>query len=185
MDVLAPILGTVMQLALFGVIVWAVVRLLGQRREDGEGAEVDRATSVRRVFVYGLMLVTLILTAVGATMIGQTLLTTGWSDGERTALALGLAFTLVAGPVYTLLLRFACGRLRDDVGERTSLAWAAYLERRARLVVDRVDRDGPSVPRGSLRRRRFRVAGHRTGGRVGCGVDDALVLAAALRWPPR
>ena len=73
------------------------------------------------------MLVTLILGAVGATMIGRTLLTSGWSDDERTALALGLAFTLVAGPAYVVLLRFARGRLRDDVGERTSLAWAAYL----------------------------------------------------------
>ncbi len=127
MEVLAGILGIVMQLAFFGVIAWAIVRLLGRRREEGEEVEVDRATSVRRLFVYGLMLVTLILGAVGATMIGRTILTSSWSDDERTALALGLAFMLVAGPAYAFLLRFARSRLRDDDGERTSLAWAAYL----------------------------------------------------------
>ena len=127
MEVLGPILGIVMQLAFFGLIAWVIVRLLGHRRETGEEVEVDRATSVRRLFVYGLMLVTLILGAVGATMIGVTVLTSGRSDEERTALAMGLAFMLVAGPAYAFLLRFARCRLRDDVGERTSLAWAAYL----------------------------------------------------------
>ena len=127
MDVLAGILGLLIQLAFFGAIAWAIIRLLGHRRDGGEEVDVGRAASVRRLFVYGLMLVTLTLGAVGATMIGCTLLTSGRSDGERTALALGLAFTLVAGPAYTLLLRFARGHLRDDVGERTSLAWAAYL----------------------------------------------------------
>ncbi len=127
MEVLSAILGLLIQLAFFGSIAWAIVRLLGHRREGGDEVDVDRATSVRRLFVYGLMLVTLTLGAVGATMIGRTLLTSGWSDEERTALALGLAFVLVAGPAYALLLRFARGRLRDDVGERTSLAWAAYL----------------------------------------------------------
>mgnify|MGYP000513018304 CR=1 FL=1 len=42
-----------------------------------------------------LGLVTLILGAVGATMIGRTLLSSSWSDDERTALALGLAFMLM------------------------------------------------------------------------------------------
>ena len=96
MEVLGPILGIVMQLAFFGLIAWVIVRLLGHGREAGEEVEVDRATSVRRLFVYGLMLVTLILGAVGATMIGLTALTSGRSDEERTALALGLAFALVA-----------------------------------------------------------------------------------------
>ena len=127
MGVLAEILGLVMQLAFFGVIAWVIVRFLGHRRNAGEEAEVDRATSVRRFFVYGLMLVTLILGAVGATMVGLTLLTSSWSNDERTALALGLAFMLVAGPAYAFLLRFTRGRLRDDVSERASLAWAAYL----------------------------------------------------------
>jgi hypothetical protein len=127
MEVLIPILGIAMQLAFFGAIAWVIIRLVGHRRDAGEEPEVDRATSVRRLFVYGLMLVTLILGAVGATMIGLTLLTSGWSDDERTAFSLGLAFMLVAGPAYVFLLRFARGRLRDDDGERTSVAWAAYL----------------------------------------------------------
>lgn len=127
MDVLAGILGIVVQLAFFGAIAWVIVRFLRHRGDAGGEVEVDRATSVRRLFVYGLMLVTLMLGAVGTTMVGRSLLTSGWSDEERTALALGLAFMLVAGPAYVFLLRFARGRLRDDVGERTSLAWAAYL----------------------------------------------------------
>ena len=127
MQVLAEILGILMQLVFFGLIAWAIVRLLGRRGEGVEGEEVDRAAAVRRLVVYGLMLVTLILSAVGATDIGRALLSSGWSDDERTVLALGLAFALVAVPAYVFLLRFARGRLRDDDGERSSLAWAAYL----------------------------------------------------------
>ena len=127
MNALEEILGMAIQLAFFGVIGWAIIRLLGRRRGDGEEAEVDRATSVRRFFVYGLMLVTLILGAVGATIAGSTLLTPSWSDDERSAFALGMAFMLVAGPAYTFLLRLARSRLRDADGERTSLAWAAYF----------------------------------------------------------
>jgi len=127
MEVLFGILGTLANLAVFGAIAWAIVRLLGHRRDGDEEAEVDRATSVRRLFVYGLLLVTLILSAVGLTMVGRMLLTSSWSDEERTQFALGLAFTLVAGPAYVFLSRFARGRLRDDEGERASLAWAGYL----------------------------------------------------------
>lgn len=126
MEVQAPILGIAVQLAFLALIAWAIVRLVSRRR-GGQDLQVDRATSVRRLFLYGLLLVTLLLGAIGATMVGLTLLTSAWSDAERSSLALGLAFALVAGPAYALLLRFARRRQRDDAGERDSLAWAAYL----------------------------------------------------------
>lgn len=126
MDVLGAIVGLLIQLAFFGLIAWAIVRLLGLRGHDDE-ADADRSTSVRRLFLYGIMFVTLILSAIGATMIGRTILTSGWSGDERSALALGLSLALVAGPAYGFLLRFARGRLRADGSERTSMAWVGYL----------------------------------------------------------
>lgn len=126
MEVLAPILGSVVQLGLVGLIVWGVVRMVGRRRDVG-GVEVDRAASVRRVITYALMYLTLVLGAAGATMVGSAVLDSDWSDRDRSAFALGLAFLLVAGPAYLIILRFAGSRLRADPDERASFSWSAYM----------------------------------------------------------
>lgn len=126
MEILGPILGMLSQLAFIGLIAWAIVHAVSRR--DPDAAPVDRAAQVRRVFVYGLLSVTMILGAIGLTMTGGALLTADWGDDDRTSLALGLAFALVAGPAYALLLRHTLRRLRDDDAESTSAAWTAYLD---------------------------------------------------------
>lgn len=126
MEWLGWILNTLVNIAILALIVWAIVRAMGGRRAPGQ--PVDHATSVRRLFLYGLLLVTLLLTATGAVLVFQELLGTapGATEGERAPLALGLAFVIVAAPAYGFLLRHARRRLHDPE-ERRSLAWAAYL----------------------------------------------------------
>jgi hypothetical protein len=114
-------------LVFLGLIVWAIVRAVGRRRE--ERADVDQAASVRRLFVYGLLFVTLTLSAAGAALVLQELAGTAWdeADDDRSALALGLSLVIVAGPAYGLLLRHGRRRLEEEASERRFLGWAAYL----------------------------------------------------------
>ena len=127
MEWLAPVLGGLSQLAFVGLIVWVIVRLTGRRGERTKSA--DQAGSVRRLFVYGLMFVTLVLTAVGGTIALQHLIEAGSTTGDdaSTPLALGLAFVIVAAPTYGLLLRYARGKLSESRTERESFSWFAYL----------------------------------------------------------
>lgn len=127
MDRLYPLFSGLVQIAILGLIVWAIVRAVGRRRDETEGA--DQAASVQRLFVYGLMFATLVLAAIGIVLVLQELTGTasGGADEENSALAFGLALVIVAGPAYGLLLRHARRRLADLADERHSLGWAAYL----------------------------------------------------------
>jgi hypothetical protein len=117
--------GMISQLLFYGVIVWVIVRVVRGRREGEPG---DQAVSVRRLFVYGLMFATVVLTAVGAVLVAQELIgPSEGADGDRSALAFGLALVIVAGPAYGLLLRHARRRLGELSSERRSFGWAAYL----------------------------------------------------------
>ena len=111
MDRLYPLFSGLVQIAILGLIVWAIVRAVGRRRDETEGA--DQAASVQRLFVYGLMFATLVLAAIGIVLVLQELTGTasGGADEENSALAFGLALVIVAGPAYGLLLRHARRRL--------------------------------------------------------------------------
>jgi hypothetical protein len=124
---LASVLSSLFPLAFFGLIIWAIVQTVGRRRGEAEG--VDQATSVRRLFEYGLMFTTLILTAIGMVMVLQELAGPVWdeADEDRTELALGLALVVVAGPAYGFLLRHGRRRLREEATERCSFSWTVYL----------------------------------------------------------
>lgn len=126
---LAEVFGMVLPLAILGLIVWAIVRVVGQRNDTG--ADVDHAASVRRLFVYGLLFATLMMSAGGVVLVVQELVGTSPDRGDdRSALALGLAFLIVAGPTYVALLRHVRQRLEGDTeagDERRSFAWLAYL----------------------------------------------------------
>jgi len=117
--------GIISQLLFYGVIVWVIVRLVRGRRDGEQG---DQTVSVRRLFVYGLMLATLVLTTVGAVLVAQELIASpDRADDDRSALAFGLASVIVAGPAYGLLLRHARRRLGTLPSERRSFGWVAYL----------------------------------------------------------
>jgi hypothetical protein len=131
MEWIGFVFGSLMQLAILGLIVWLLVRAFGHRREPGDGGEggVDQAVSVRRLFVYGLMLATLVLTAVGAAQVLEELTGAGSDriEDDNAPLALGLSFLIVAGPAYGLLLHHGLRRLDEVDGEARSLSWIGYL----------------------------------------------------------
>lgn len=114
-------------LVFLGVVVWVIARVVGRRR--GERADGDRPASMRRLFVYGLLFVTLMLSASGAALVLWELAGVAWDGADRdpTALALGLSLVVVAGPAYGLLMRHVRGRLAAGDSERRRLGWAAYL----------------------------------------------------------
>jgi hypothetical protein len=117
--------GILSQLLFYGLIVWVIVRVVRGRRDVEHG---DQVVSVRRLFVYGLMFATLVLTASGAVVVVQEVLgPSGDTDDDRGALAFGLALVIVAGPAYGLLLRLARRRLGALSSERDSFGWAVYL----------------------------------------------------------
>jgi hypothetical protein len=125
MEWLSVVGEIISQLLFYGLIVWVIVRLVRGRRDSEQG---DQVVSVRRLFVYGLMFATLMLTAIGAVIVLQELI--GPSEGGdegRSALAFGLALVIVTGPAYGLLLRYGRRRLRQLASERCSFGWAAYL----------------------------------------------------------
>jgi hypothetical protein len=85
---------------------------------------------VRRLVVYSILFLLVVLTATGLSSLLDRLFDAFAGDllaGEATAgLAGSLTFTLVGGPLTALLGWFAWRRLADPA-ERRSLAWALYL----------------------------------------------------------
>jgi hypothetical protein len=88
------------------------------------------APVVRRVVVYPILFVLVVLVATGASDLlnrlfdlaaGSTIVTSGTGG-----LAVSLTFTLIGGPLAALLGWFAWRRLADPP-ERASVAWALYL----------------------------------------------------------
>jgi hypothetical protein len=125
MDLLLALLGTLIQLAVFGAVVFLIVRVVSRRdRGPTEGA----GTSIRRFFLYALMLVTLTLSGIGLGGLLDAVASAGAQiTRDSTAVARALAFTLVGVPVYAGLAIYAARRLRDDPRERESLGWTVYL----------------------------------------------------------
>ena len=119
--------GSLLQVAFLGLIVWAIARALGRRRSDGE--QLDQAASVRRLFVYGLLFVSVMLSAVGASLALQELdeVVFGDAGDDRSALAFGLAVVVVASPAAVLLWRHVRRQLAESLGERESFGWFAYM----------------------------------------------------------
>jgi hypothetical protein len=97
------------------------------------GAAQVRASAapvVRRVVVYGILFVLVVLVANGAGDLLTRLLDLATGAVIATAgtggLAVALTFTLIGGPLAAVLGWFAWRRLADPL-ERASVAWALYL----------------------------------------------------------
>ncbi|MDG2114065.1 MAG: DUF5671 domain-containing protein, partial [Actinomycetota bacterium] len=126
---LTEVIGGVLPLVVLGTIIWVIVRT-ARRHRGTDPEEVDQAATIRRLFVYGLLFTTLMMSASGAVLVLQELLDSN-SDRvrDRSALAFGLALVIVAAPTYSALLHHVRGRLRHDATrhEGRSFAWAGYL----------------------------------------------------------
>jgi hypothetical protein len=83
---------------------------------------------LRRLFLYGLLFVALVLTASGATGLLELAIpdSTVVAGDDTSALARNLAFVIVAGPVYGLLW-WSIRRRVGEPEERGSFSWSAYV----------------------------------------------------------
>ncbi len=125
MDSLLPIFGSFIQLAVVGGIVYLIVRVVSNR---GKHPTQGTGTSIRRFFVYTLMLVTLLVSGIGvAGLIFAAVSAGSQITRDTTAIAMSLAFSLVGVPVYAGLAFSTARHLRDDPLERDSFGWAAYV----------------------------------------------------------
>jgi hypothetical protein len=96
----------------------------------GTAARTSAAPVVRRVVVYSILFLLVVLVATGLGDLLERLFDSATgaavvSSGTG-ALATALTFTLIGGPLAALLGWFAWGRLADPL-ERGSVAWALYL----------------------------------------------------------
>ncbi|MEI5583454.1 MULTISPECIES: DUF5671 domain-containing protein [unclassified Agromyces] len=84
--------------------------------------------TVRRLIVYGLLFVLVVITAIGlAGLLEQVVDTrTPIAGGGPSDLALWLAFSLIGGPLAAILWWAVWRRLAEEA-ERTSLAWGLYV----------------------------------------------------------
>ena len=111
-------------LVLLGIVV-LIVRLIGGRDRtatDGEGI------AARRMFRYLMMLLTLVLSCVGLAGLVDVVATSAQQiTADTGAVALSVAFLVVAAPAFIVLAMFTRRRLSDDPAEVRSPGWALYL----------------------------------------------------------
>jgi hypothetical protein len=115
--------GLALPLLVVGLVIW-LVRSRHHPGSEGESSTVD----LRRLLRFGALFGTLVATSVGV----ARLLTYAWTEdlvGTERAdlLALGLALTLVATPLFVFLARRVVVTLRSDPVERASVVYGLYL----------------------------------------------------------
>jgi hypothetical protein len=116
-------LSLLVPLVVIGLIVWVVHT---QRQSATTSGRV--VPSLRRTLQYTGLLASLVAASVGL----GNLLTAAFTGGAIAAdltdqIALGLALTLVAVPVWLLLWRSVLANLHRDPSERASSGWGLYL----------------------------------------------------------
>ena len=111
-------------LVVLGIVV-LIVRLIDGRDRtttDGEGI------AARRMFRYLMMLLTLVLSCVGLAGLVDAAATSAQQITTDTgAVALSVAFVVVAAPAFIALAMVTWRRLSDDPAEVRSPGWALYL----------------------------------------------------------
>lgn len=117
------VLSGFIPLVVMGLLTLGVVRLV--RRASGDHP-VDAAALTRQLALYGLLYITMILTASGVIWAYGELTTSAIRRDNR-ELAEALALLALGLPVFTALLGIVDRRLRHDKEERDSVAWSAYL----------------------------------------------------------
>ena len=116
-------MGLLLELLVIGLVVWAVRT---QRRDAGTPGHTG--PSLRRSLQYLGLLASLVAAATGVSELVAAALTGGTIAGDLSdQVALGLALTLVAGPVWFLLWRTVAATLRREATERASGGWGLYL----------------------------------------------------------
>lgn len=119
------IVGSIIPLAILGLIVWGIVSAVQRRRDEAAPGEVT-PMSARRLFVYVLLFGAFIVAAIGLSgLLGEALSTA--SARRSTDLAWPLAMTVVGVPVFLGLGRWVRRTHERDPVERRTFGWAFYL----------------------------------------------------------
>ncbi|MDA3038509.1 MAG: DUF5671 domain-containing protein [Actinomycetota bacterium] len=119
-------------LIVLGLIVWLVVTAVRNRGPHAGGAaerdELDMAASIRRLVLYGLTFLSLVLLAAGVTSAASQLIEGETLASDRAqAVARSLAFIIVGAPAFVWLGRYGRKQLESDPAERRSASWFGYL----------------------------------------------------------
>ncbi len=120
--------GFLVSILIFGLIVAAVVSGIG-RAARRRSTDEDSAVSVRRLFVYLLLLAALAISATGIEALLEIVFDTDASLADRGSAreARGVSFVLVGVPSFILLFRYLLHRLAADPREIVSPGWRLYL----------------------------------------------------------
>lgn len=107
-----------------GVVVW-VSHAAG--RPGKEGPAPGGEATLRRLFLYALLLTTALVVAIGASGLLQELFSRSLIRDDAVAVARDLAFIVVGAPVYWLLWSSISRRLRTSEEERGAIGWGLYV----------------------------------------------------------
>jgi hypothetical protein len=119
------IVGLLVQLAILGGIVYAIVSAVRGRSERAPVAP-GGAISIRRLFQYVLLLAALIVAAFGVGgLLGRVISDAAARRGSE--LAGPLALTVTGVPVFWFLGRWIWQQLQSDPLERHSVGWSLYI----------------------------------------------------------
>ena len=114
------------------LIAWLVVSALKNRgphvADNDEPGEIDMAASIRRLVLYGLTFLSLVLLSSGLTKaLGQLIEGETLASDRAEAVAQSLAFIIVGAPAFVLLGRYGMKQLDTHPAERRSASWSGYL----------------------------------------------------------
>ena len=112
----------------FVLLIFVGLAIFVIRRSAGKpAARATRGQSVRRFFQYALMLAMLVVFASGLVGLLSRLFSSDTIYASPQELARSLAFVVVGGPAYVLLVLWARRTLHLDPTERASSGWAFYV----------------------------------------------------------
>jgi hypothetical protein len=117
------IIGVVLQLLFVALFIFGIYRIFarGSRKSSGE-------FSIRRLFQYALLYLSLVITGVGiGGLLGRILDTSQVIAESRTDLARNLSFTIVGVPLLYGFARWTNRALTSDPNESRSFSFNAYL----------------------------------------------------------
>jgi hypothetical protein len=118
--IVLQIFSSFLPLAFLGGVAWLIYRAATGERQGVE----DPAVSVRRVIVYGLLFVTLMLATVGLVELARALSNNTRSNSD---LAQALALAIVGVPAFMGFLFLSDRKLKQSSDERDAASWTVYL----------------------------------------------------------
>lgn len=119
------IFGLLPLIGLIVLVVLVVRALLGRESRAGRGRSDGR--SLRRFFQYVLLYGLLVVVAVGLSgLLDRLFDRSALVAGDRTGLALSIAFTVVGLPLLTTAALWTRRTLRGDPAEARTFGWSAY-----------------------------------------------------------